>query len=700
MKAVVCIGFLHLAAGLKQAVTPTEKVIELLNNLKAEVEKEGSAQATTYETFSCFCKDKTKSLSDNIKSGKDNIDSLSAEIELKTATKEQKTTELQDAKVKLDELQTSLKETEVRAAKEKAEYEANDADLRKAISSLEQAIKAMSDSNMEKKTAGLITMKRSIVQQKAIDDAMRLVDAGPAWKKNGAFLQASVDPNDPAFKYHSHDIIATMQKLLEEFTQKKADADAEYAKMKAASDKMILDLNTEIGTTSDLITTLETDIEALTVRLAEARSELIDADAMLKDDKLYLTDLTVLCEKRAGEWDQRSKLRADEVQALSEAIGILDGVVLGKSEVSERALIQQPASFLQRAAVQEHSAAQLQDEHKAQALQLLGLEGRRLGSTVLSAIVARAAADPFTKIKTLIQNLVERLIREATEEATKKGFCDTETGKATKDRDYRLEDVLKLNAETAELEVKQDELELEIGDLSTRLKDLAATANETADMREDDKADNLYTLSEAKEGLEAVKQAVGILKTFYKSAAKNEKYLSGELNKVDLVQTSASPVDEDNPGAGFDGAYEGSQAKSKGIIGLLEVIQSDFERTIAQTEKAEKEAAADYVQFDRATQTEQSGKGTKKGLNGEDLETTKLKIEQNMQDMKSNMDLLDSALKQLEELVPMCVDNVMSYEDRVAKREEEIAALGRALCILDADGVEPDCQSGGEMPLK
>jgi len=71
-----------------------------------------------------------------------------------------------------------------------------------------------------------------------------------------------------------------------------------------------------------------------------------------------------------------------------------------------------------------------------------------------------------------------------------------------------------------------------------------------------------------------------------------------------------------------------------------------------------------------------------------------------MQDMKSNMDLLDSALKQLEELVPMCVDNVMSYEDRVAKREEEIAALGRALCLLDADGVEPDCQSGGEMPLK
>ena len=40
-----------------------------------------------------------------------------------------------------------------------------------------------------------------------------------------------------------------------------------------------------------------------------------------------------------------------------------------------------------------------------------------------------------------------------------------------------------------------------------------------------------------------------------------------------------------------------------------------------------------------------------------------------------NMDLLDSALKAYEELVPTCVDTGMSYAERVAAREAEIEVL-------------------------
>merc|ERR1719386_381980 len=108
----------------------------------------------------------------------------------------------------------------------------------------------------------------------------------------------------------------------------------------------------------------------------------------------------------------------------------------------------------------------------------LRLANKRLRSSALNALLARAGSDPFAKVKGLIQKLVERLIKEATEEATKKGFCDTELAKAKQDRDFRLAEVKKLSAEIAGLETKNDELELEIKELTEALESLAMSAEE------------------------------------------------------------------------------------------------------------------------------------------------------------------------------------------------------------------------------
>merc|ERR1719284_314644 len=250
---------------------------------------------------------------------------------------------------------------------------------------------------------------------------------------------------------------------------------------------------------------------------------------------------------------------------------------------------------------------------KGQAMEFLSAEGKRLHSVVLTLLAARASADPFAKVKELIQKLIERLIREAASEATKKGFCDTELGKAESDRDFRWSDVKKLNSELAGLEVKLEELSTEVGMLGDSM-------------------------------------------------------------------------------TGFEGAYKGKQEKATGIIGILEVIKSDFERTIKKTTAEEKAQAAEYVEFERASKSDYSGKNMTKTLDEQDIITTKASIEKKMADLKLNRELLDEALKVYEELVPACVDTGMTYEERVQAREDEIAALKKALCILDTDKVEPDCQ--------
>jgi len=310
---------------------------------------------------------------------------------------------------------------------------------------------------------------------------------------------------------------------------------------------------------------------------------------------------------------------------------------------------------------------------------LLRGESQRLQSNTLASIASHASADPFKKVKELIQKLVERLIAQATAEATKKGFCDTALGKAEKDRDYRFADANKLNVKISGLEVKKDQLEEEIDRLTSSLEDLRSALSEATEQRADEKEENIKTLKTAKGGLSAVKDAIAVLKDFYSQGA-----------KASLLQ--ASPVDEDTQGPGFSGAYKGKQAAAGGVLGLLAVIKSDFERTIKTTSSSEKQSAAEHVEFDRMSKTDISGKETKKELDAEDLKTTTNDIAQGMEDLQTAMDLTDSALQTLEELKPTCIDTGMSYKERVEKREEEMEALKKALCILDADGVEEECK--------
>jgi len=169
------------------------------------------------------------------------------------------------------------------------------------------------------------------------------------------------------------------------------------------------------------------------------------------------------------------------------------------------------------------------------------------------------------------------------------------------------------------------------------------------------------------------------LKVFYKQAAKANVFLQ------------ASPIEEDDTGAA-SGAYKGQQQSANAVLGLLEVIVSDFERTIKNTSSQEAQEAAEFIEFDRTSKADIGGKETKTELDEQDLKTTKTSIKEKMKDMQTNMDLVDKVLEELEDLKPVCIDTGMSYEERVEKREKEILALKTALCQLDPDKVEAECQ--------
>lgn len=719
----IAVGLLFaLASAEKQGVTPIEKVITLLTDLKTEIQDEATAEADTYDKFACFCKDTTGEKSTAITEGNVNIDDTTATIQEKSAALAEKETELAKYKKQIEALTIEIEKAEHERAIQKAEYEKVKADLDQALSQMTKAIEALEASKPE-----LIEIKRVIRRSVAMADVLDLKVKHR--RQIDVFLQTkgTQDPKEE-YEFQSQGIIDTLKELKADFEKNLDDKNTEEEKSVKAHEFLMGEKDVMKSDAESAKDETEGAIADLKEAIADAKEKLVGLQATLADDQLYLKDLTARCEVKAREWDQRSQMRADEVEAITKAIGVIEGQALGVE--ADRAMLQtQQAADSESQSSSEHKALNImeddigdlglalmqetqgrstirsralkflnkaagsmtvsekvatsQEARKQKVLDFLGREGRRLGSATLVTMALKLGPDPFKKVKVLIQALIERLLKEMAEEAGHKGFCDTELGKAKTSRDFEHEKTWALSADLEKLENKMAVLKETIVTLTDDLSALHDDLEKGTKMRGEEKESNEETITKSTEGLAAITEAISILKDFYKQAA-----------KALLLQSRASPIDEDPnmPDAPPGGSYKGKQDQAGNIIGMLEVIKSDFERSIKQTTQAEKEAHRAFVDFDRQSKGSISSKETEKGQCESDLEETKISIKEKMAGLQEAQTRIDDSLKAIEELKPVCIDTGMSYAERVAKREEEIKALKSALCQLDTEGVESECK--------
>merc|ERR1719456_484594 len=101
------------------------------------------------------------------------------------------------------------------------------------------------------------------------------------------------------------------------------------------------------------------------------------------------------------------------------------------------------------------------------------------------------------------------------------------------------------------------------------------------EIREAEKAKNDETIKDAQDAQTAVSQALTVLKDFYAKAAEATAFLQ--------QQPTPPPI--------FDTPYTGMQGMEGGVIGMLEVIESDFARLEAETKAAEATAQKEYEVF-------------------------------------------------------------------------------------------------------
>merc|ERR1712174_17013 len=156
---------------------------------------------------------------------------------------------------------------------------------------------------------------------------------------------------------------------------------------------------------------------------------------------------------------------------------------------------------------------------------------------------------------------------------------------AISDRDDANGEIEKTNAEKTRKEAKQKTTVEEIAQLSEDIAMLKKGLMEATELRQKEEEDNKETLETAKDGKASVSLALKVLGEFYKSAGgKFIQYVPPNSDREGKTVGDRAPEI-------FDEEYRGDQPSSKGIIGLLEVILSDFERTIDKVTEEEKLSA-------------------------------------------------------------------------------------------------------------
>jgi chromosome segregation ATPase len=365
---------------------------------------------------------------------------------------------------------------------------------------------------------------------------------------------------------------------------------------------------------------------------------------------MYLDNLKQECSQAAKEWAERQKSASGEIAAIEKAKEILQSkvkVLVQFPDADDGA----PADDTEQASMRHRLIDQLQ-----------GM-GHKFKSYAMMELASAATQDPFAKIRGLIEDMVAKLVAEANEEATQKDFCDQEKAKSSKEQAAKTMRADDLRARIDSATSAKETLSEKIKELQAEIAEIDAADGEAAKIRAEEAATNKKALKDFKDGASAVEEAIRVLKEYYASTPPS------------FIQTRSGP----------------SFAQAKGdaantIIAFLETSAEDFSRMATEIETDEGEAAAAYEKTVAENKAAKTSKADEiKGAESE-IKVLSVTIEGDNEDLKMVNKELDAVMGYIDKLKPQCETKAMTYEEKKAKRQEEIEPLKEALSILDAPG--------------
>eukprot|EP00928_Gymnodinium_smaydae_P069135 TRINITY_DN5252_c0_g2_i1.p1 TRINITY_DN5252_c0_g2~~TRINITY_DN5252_c0_g2_i1.p1 ORF type:complete len:747 (-),score=269.14 TRINITY_DN5252_c0_g2_i1:84-2189(-) len=688
-------GQVQEASTTSAAGNPIRKVVTMLQAMQKKVTAEGEKEKELYEKFMCYCKTSGGSLKETIANADTKVPAVAADIKEAQAQKVQLEEDLKQhqadraaAKAAIGDAK-AIREKEAKAfAAEKAEFDANIGAINKAVAALE---KGMVGGFLQANAAQ--TLKRAVIAKADMDDADR--------QEVLSFLSG-----EAGYSPKSGEVTGILKELGDDMSKSLASLTADEEAAVKSFNELVQAKTGQIGALTESIEAKTARAGETAVSIVQMKQDLSDTEAALLEDKEFLAELEKGCSTKTGEWEERSKTRADELVALAETIKILnddDALDLFKKTLPSAA-----ASLVQ--------VSSGEGNRRTRALAALAgarARGSRNPRLDLISLALRGKKVGFEKVIKMVDEMVATLKQEQVDDDSKKEYCGAQLD-ASDDKRKALErtisdeEVGAANAEGAIATLKD-----EIAALEDSIKALDRAVMEQGEQRKAEHEEFVEATAQNSAAKELLAFAKNRLNKFYnpkvylpppKRELTEEERLATNFGATlpptpapggiagtgveVLAQVSAHRQRREAPAPPPEtfGAYRTKSQETTGVISMIDLLIRDLDKEMTEAETQEKDSQQDYeaLMADSAKQRAADVKSlTDKNAAKADAETH---LETHRESGASATKELAAVGQYIANLHAECDWLLQHFDARKEARASEITSLGEAKAVLSGAG--------------
>jgi len=650
-KFAAFLAVVGLLTPLPQAAAdhPIAGVISLLEKLEVETKQEGEAEAATFQKFQYWCKRSTRRLTRAMKKEKKLVGTLATKIEGLTADIETHGEDIAALEAQLAVLDQQRQRAQAMRGDEHTLYVDDVDNIVDTISATDMAIQMMVDNN--KLNEKVKNFGEEVGAENRVIDTFEHMEEGWNADKLSEDEQETNALNAYNLAKQARDsAISTAEASKSEKEGIKADRESEKAK---------------------------------------AESDKAEQERMFEADEASLESCDQECKTTTEEYEERSKIRSGELEAMAVAKKILSKVTGVRNpdthEIPTKALLEATAHVSRDTVdlrTRPVSFLEVRDP-RVKAVNLLREAARQAHSKSLQKLAQEISVydGPFDKIKAMIEKMIFRLMGEQKDEDEHKLWCDMETEKSTESKDDKAAKVNLYTRKVAEMDATIKVLMKQIVENNEKVASIEEYKEQETTLRNENHAEILATIKDSADAQAAISDAISVLKDFYKKSAMTAK------EPWEFVQTgSHRDVELPDSPATWDSSYTGiadPNSGADGVLTLLDEVMQKFSKQEADCKVTDESDQKEYkqdmdnkkVEIDETT-TDTQMKTSKKDS-----------VEEKMHGMaavlKSTSSELDAVEQYLKDLEPACGTGDSSYEDRKKARADEADALRKAQIILE-----------------